>query len=216
MFTMRTPGSLFFSAIIGLMLSSACAGQDEPAEPLFDGALDRNEAIASLRAPRSPTVLSPTLAAEEFDRAVLNRLMQEIANKPDVTQTRLGVSAAELQDIFIAISNARNFINGSEMANIRAMCSAWDDSAASGEARIQVALDAYTRRAQFTRDFIAKYYDVVLRDIEFFLSDSSRASFTIYLNDRRRRMANAGAASWGGLVETLESGSETIEFHCRN
>ncbi|MCH7816448.1 MAG: hypothetical protein IIC60_07760, partial [Proteobacteria bacterium] len=39
---------------------------------------------------RQLKVIAPTIAAEEIDRAVLNRLMQEIANAPEVAKIRRG------------------------------------------------------------------------------------------------------------------------------
>lgn len=165
---------------------------------------------------RQLKVIAPTIAAEEIDRAVLNRLMQEIANAPEVAKIRLGVNDSQLQDIFIAISNAHSFINGSEMANVRAMCNAWKYSKLSGDERINQALDAYSTREQFTKDFIAKYYRVVLFDIESILPDTTKPSFNAYMDDRRRRMASAGAVSWGSVVENVRSGAETVRFHCRD
>ncbi len=115
---------------------------------------------------RDLTILADTLSPEEIDRAVLNRLMTEISRDPENTKKRLGLSASQLQEIFVTLSNARGFINGSEMANVRAMCAAWNSSGAQGEARIEAALAAYSDREQLTKSFIAKYYSVVLAEIE--------------------------------------------------
>ena len=70
-------------------------------------------------------VVTNNIAPEEIDRAVLNKLMEEIASRPAVAKRRLNVSDSQLQDIFIIISNARSFINGDEMAAVRSMCRAW-------------------------------------------------------------------------------------------
>ena len=118
-------------------------------------------------------MLAPTIAIEEIDRAVVNKLMQEISNDPEITKTRLAASDAQLEDILIIISNARSFINNSEMANVRAMCNAWNRSELEDDSRIEEALNAYKRRAQFTKDFIAKYYQIVLMDIEAVLQGPS-------------------------------------------
>ena len=160
-------------------------------------------------------MLTQTLSAEQIDRAVLNRLMQEISTDPANTKVRIGLSDRQLQELFVTISNARGFINGSEMANVRAMCAAWDESAASGNARITEAIAAYKAREQLTQAFIAKYYTVVLFDIEAFLDEKSLPLFRAYMNDRRRRLANAGMTSWGSPVQNISAGTDTIDFHCR-
>jgi hypothetical protein len=49
-------------------------------------------------------VIGSTLAPEEIDRAVLNRLMQEIAHQPDRAASVLGLRRETLQDVFISIS----------------------------------------------------------------------------------------------------------------
>ncbi|MGB1668136.1 MAG: hypothetical protein ACPHDP_10750, partial [Pseudohongiellaceae bacterium] len=46
------------------------------------------------------------LEAEEIDRAVLNRLMQEIASAPQRTASLTGLEAETLEKIFISLSNA--------------------------------------------------------------------------------------------------------------
>ena len=105
---------------------------------------------------RELKILAPTLAPEEIDRAVLNKLMQEIADNPKITEERLGVSSEQIDDIFITISNAKSFINNNEMANVRAMCNAWNSSNFSDDKRTQEAIDAYKTRDQFTKNFIEK------------------------------------------------------------
>ena len=160
-------------------------------------------------------MLAPTIAIEEIDRAVVNKLMQEISNDPEITKTRLAASDAQLEDILIIISNARSFINNSEMANVRAMCNAWNRSELEDDSRIEEALNAYKRRAQFTKDFIAKYYRIVLMDIEAVLQGPSLVRFSSYMEDRRRRMASSGAITWGAVVENVTSGREAVHFHCR-
>lgn len=179
--------------------------------------LDTNRAKQEYRKPkpRELTVLAQTLSAEQLDRAVLNRLMQEISTEPANTKTRIGINDSQLQELFVTISNARGFINGSEIANVRAMCAAWDESAASGDARITQALAAYKAREQLTQNFIAKYYGAVLFEVEAFLDEKSLTLFRTYMNDRRRRLANAGMTSWGSPVQNISAGTDTIEFHCR-
>lgn len=165
--------------------------------------------------PREPRVLAPTLAPEELNRAVLNRLMQEIVHSPERTAEILSMNEEELQNTTIYLSNARSFINNNESANLRAMCLAWNASTASGDARIAEALDAYKRRRQFTLDFIARYYLVVIADIESALDAQSQRQFQRYMEDRRMRMANSGATSFGAVVENISSGRETVQFHCQ-
>jgi hypothetical protein len=84
-----------------------------------------------------------------------------------------------MEDIFITISNARSFINNNEIANIRAMCDAWNNSDETGDARIELALDAYKQRNQFTKNFIAKYYNIVLIDIESTLDIQQKITFDL-------------------------------------
>jgi hypothetical protein len=179
--------------------------------------LDTNRVKQEYRKPkpRELTVLTQTLSAEQLDRAVLNRLMQEISTEPANTKTRIGINDSQLQELFVTISNARGFINGSEIANVRAMCAAWDESAASGDARITQALASYKAREQLTQTFIAKYYGAVLFEVEAFLDEKSLTLFRTYMNDRRRRLANAGMTSSGSPVQNIRAGTDTIDFHCR-
>ena len=172
--------------------------------------------IQAQEEPRELNVIASTLAPEEIDRAVLNRLMQEIAHQPERTASILGLSRETLQDVFISLSNAKNFINNNEMANLRAMCQAWESSALEGDARIEEALDAYKRRRQFTLDFIQKFYRLVLADIESILSEPEQLKFNRYMDDRRRRMASAGNVYTSAIVENVRSGAESVSFHCRD
>jgi hypothetical protein len=160
-------------------------------------------------------VVTNNIAPEEIDRAVLNKLMEEIASRPAVAKRRLNVSDSQLQDIFIIISNARSFINGDEMAAVRSMCRAWQNSVLDGEEKVAVALNAYERRKQFTKNFIAKYYAVVLSDIEASLTKPAKISFTAYMLDRRKRMANVGVTSFGSMIQSIPNGNDSIDFLCR-
>ena len=81
--------------------------------------------------------------------------------------------------------------------------------------RYEEALEAYKWRAQFTKDFIAKYYRIVLMDVEAVLEAPSLVRLTSYMEDRRRRMAASGAMTWGAVVENVTSGKEAVDFHCR-
>lgn len=214
---------LFFKTLtLSLVFSFAgfCFAQSKQKETESSakiGNFDINQATAEARnqAPKDLTVLSDTISEEEIDRAVLNRLLQEIASNPATTKSRLGIDDSRLQEIFITISNARSFINGSEMANIRAMCNSWESSTFSGNARISEALAAYKSREQLTKNFIAKYYYIVLFDIESLLDESARYSFNNYMDDRRRRMANAGTPSQSLIVQNITTGAASIDFLCR-
>ncbi|MDD9888967.1 MAG: hypothetical protein OXU66_12465 [Gammaproteobacteria bacterium] len=206
-------------SVLLLCISTLAFAQDE-LQAGVDGSLDARSRLEEIRyldneQPRELNVLVPTIAPEEIDRAVLNRLMQDIANRPEETKMELAINNNQMQDIFITISNARSFINNSEMANVRAMCNAWNNSELDGDPRYQAALDAYNRRAQFTRDFIARYYRIVLMDVEAVLNGPSLVRFTSYMEDRRRRMATSGATSWGTVAENVTSGREAVDFHCR-
>ena len=205
-----------FGIAILLTVASPVLSQENLAPQDIDDVIDSEARIESIRQSegRALNVIAPTIAPEEIDRVVLNRLMQQIARDPDTVRAQLEVSDEQLQDIFITISNARNFVNNSEMANVRAMCRAFNDSELQGDARIQKALDAYKVRARFTTNFIARYYRIVLADVEVGLSDVSLTIFNEYMEDRRRRMANAGTVTWGVVVENISSGTESVEFHC--
>ena len=205
-----------FGIAILLMVAFPVLSQENLAPQDIDDVIDSEARIESIRQSegRALNVIAPTIAPEEIDRVVLNRLMQQIARDPDTVRAQLEVSDEQLQDIFITISNARNFVNNSEMANVRAMCRAFNDSELQGDARIQKALDAYKVRARFTTNFIARYYRIVLADVEVGLSDVSLTIFNEYMEDRRRRMANAGTVTWGVVVENISSGTESVEFHC--
>ena len=181
----------------------------------LDPAARANEIRNNEESPRELSVLAPTIAAEEIDRAVLNRLIKEITNEPETTKIRLGISDTTMKDILITLSNARSFINDNEMANVRAMCDAWNKSNLIEDDRIEQALNAYKQRDQFTKNFIAKYYRVVLFDIQSILNETEKKKFELYMNDRRRRMATSGTSSWGSVVENVSSGRDTVNFHCR-
>lgn len=197
----------FIALFFGLSLAGALCAQ--PDLELADPALDLGTR------PREPRVLTPTLAPEELNRAVLNRLLQEIAHTPERVAESLYMDEGELQNTSIYLSNARSFINNNESANLQAMCLAWNESSASGDARVKEALDAYKRRRQFTLDFIDRFYNVVIADIESALDEQSRQLFNRYLEDRRARMANSGVTSVGPVVENISSGRETVQSHCQ-
>lgn len=202
-----------YASSVSLAQTDSLPMDTEADLPKFDA--DRTRQDYRNSKPRELTVLAQTLSPEQLDRAVLNRLMQEISSEPENTKTRLGLDDRQLQELFVTISNARGFINDSELTNVRAMCNAWDESKAGGEARITEAMTAYKAREQQTQSFIAKYYRVVLFDIEAFLNEKSLPLFHSYMNDRRRRLANAGITSWGSPVQNISSGTDTIDFHCR-
>ena len=212
-------GKLFSSsrlfALPALLLAGTCLAQSDPQSVVTEVDLNKAKQESRISKPRELTVLTQTLSAEQIDRAVLNRLMQEINSEPAETKGRIGINDNQLQELFITISNARGFINGSEMANVRAMCAVWNESTTQGESRIAEAIAAYKTREQLTQTFIAKYYSVVLFDLEAILDEESLPLFRDYMNDRRRRLANAGMSSWGSPVQNISAGTDTIEFHCR-
>ena len=164
--------------------------------------------------PRQLHVIGATLAAEELDRAVFERLLQEIANAPSELAQQLHITDAQLQDIAVTLSNARSFINDNEVASLRAMCKAWGETSVQGDARIQIALDAYKARRQFTLNFIQRYYTRVRLEIEATLDAPAKQQFASYMTDQRRRMANAGATYSSVITENVRSGAESVEFHC--
>ena len=212
-------GKLFscsrLSALPALLLAGTCLAQSDPQSVVTEVDLNRAKQESRASKPRELTVLTQTLSAEQIDRAVLNRLMQEINSEPANTKVRMGINDSQLQELFITISNARGFINGSEITNVRAMCAVWNESTTQGESRIAEAIAAYKKREQLTQTFIAKYYSVVLFDIEAILDEESLPLFRAYMNDRRRRLANAGMTSWGSPVQNISAGTDTINFHCR-
>jgi len=185
-------------------------------EQLVEPALNKQAAIGSARqqSTRELTVLAPTLSPAEIDQAVLNRLMGEIVKTPEQVMDWLRVDSDQLQDIFISLSNAKNFINTNEIASVRAMCSAFNQSKASGAAQIAEALAAYELRSSYTRNFIASFYKILISDIEVGLSPQALVSFRSYMDDRRRRMATAGNVTLGIPTQNVSSGREAVEFHC--
>ena len=205
--------------IFSIVLITGDVFAQEPLQPNILGELNLSSRVEEVKEyhgeVRDLKILAPTLAPEEIDRAVLNKLMQEIADNPKITEERLGVSSEQIDDIFITISNAKSFINNNEMANVRAMCNAWNNSNFRDDKRTQEAIDAYKTRDQFTKNFIAKYYRLVLFDIESLLHPSEQEKFNAYMNDRRRRMATSGTRSWGSVVENIKSGRDAVNFHCR-
>ena len=205
--------------VLLLIFSGGTSFGQEPLRSDVIGQLNPSQRIEEIREYqgelRELRVLAPTLAAEEIDRAVLNKLMQEIIDDPQTAENRLGISAEKIEDIFVTISNAKSFINNNEIANVKAMCKAWNNSKLNGDGRIKEAIEAYKARDQFTKTFIAKYYRLVLFDIESQLHPSEQAKFNDYMNDRRRRMASSGARSWGSVVENVKSGRDAVSFHCR-
>ena len=201
--------------VILWLLACTVVAQDNDILPSAANSLDIEKAVASATGKSELTVLAPTLPPQLIDQAVLNRMMEEIARTPEAIQQRLNINEMEMQDIFIVLSNASSFINNNEMANVRAMCRAFRNSELEGDARIQQALDAYKRRAGFTHDFIARYYRIVLADLEANLPPHAVPAFQRYMDDRRARMANAGVVTSSAVVENIESGRESVEFHCR-
>ena len=205
--------------IFSIVLITEGVFAQEPLQPNILGELNLSSRVEEVKEyhgeVRDLEILAPTIAPEEIDRAVLNKLMQEIADNPKITEERLGVSSEQIDDIFIIISNAKSFINNNEMANVRAMCNAWNSSNFRDDKRTQEAIDAYKTRDQFTKNFIAKYYRLVLFDIESLLHPSEQEKFNAYMNDRRRRMATSGARSWGSVVENIKNGRDAVNFHCR-
>ncbi len=217
----RSTSSRFYIPWVLMFTAATSMAQQDAATTdadLLKGVLNQGQRMEAVRAgtAREVKVIASTLARQEIDRTVLNRLMQEISSSPEQTRRRLDVDENQLQNIFITLSNARSFINDSEMANIRAMCRAWDLSVQTGDNRIREALGAYSKRQRLTLDFIEKYYRVVLGDIDSLLSAESKILLADYMNDRRRRMANAGATTTGAIVQNLASGTETVRFHCRD
>ncbi|MBL4581745.1 MAG: hypothetical protein JKY29_08005 [Gammaproteobacteria bacterium] len=202
-------------ALPALLLVGTCLAQSDSQSVVTEVDLDLASQEYRNPPPRELTVLMQTLSSEQIDRAVLNRLMLEINSTPAIIKARIEINGSQLQELFITLSNASSFINDSEMANVREMCAAWDTSAATGEARIIAALAAYKAREQLTQSFIAKYYRIVLSDIESLLDEKSLPLFRAYMNDRRRRLANAGMTSWGSPVQNISAGTDTIDFHCR-
>lgn len=199
--------------------------QDSPATleiapaPLIQS-LDPKEQLDRLRRaaagePRELTVIASTLAPEEIDRAVLNRLLQDIARQPERVARELDLSEQQIQDMFISLSNSRSFINDNEMAAIRKMCTAYERSTLQGEARIAEALAAYDQRKQFTRNFVAHYYAVVLDDLKATMNEVEKQRFDRYLADSRQRMANSGTVTHGINSQNVSSGAESVAFHCR-
>lgn len=207
--------SLFKVLLLGLLIPASLT-KFALAQNAEVGVTGLARAPALQAEPRELNVIGSTLAPEEIDRAVLNRLMQEIAHQPDRTASVLGLSRETLQDVFISISNARNFINDNEIANLRAMCGAWDNSSLEGDARIEEALEAYKKRRQLTLEFIQKFYRSVVADIESILIEPEQLSFGRYMDDRRRRMASAGNVYSSAIVENVRSGAESVNFHCRD
>ena len=158
----------------------------------------------------------PGLEPEEIDRAVLNRLMQEIASAPRRTSSITGLKEETLKKIFISLSNARNFINVDEMRNVKAMCDTWNHSEFLASARIREALEAHAERRQHTLTFVEGFYRNVLSEIESLLSAAEKPHFAQYMDDRRRRMADAGISSRNINPDDLAHGAEAIHFYCRN
>ena len=157
----------------------------------------------------------PGLEPEEIDRAVLNRLMQEIASAPRRTASITGLKEETLRKILISLSNAKNFINVDEMRNVKAMCDSWNYSEFQGSARIKEALEAHSERRQHTLTFVEGFYRNVLTEIESLLSAAEKPRFANYMDDRRRRMSDAGISSRNMDPDDLAGGAEAIHFYCR-
>ena len=161
------------------------------------------------------TSSQPGLEPEEIDRAVLNRLMQEITSSPRRTASIMGLKEETLRKILISLSNAKNFINVDEMRNVKAMCDTWNYSEFRGSARIKEALEAHAERRQHTLTFVEGFYRNVLTEIESLLSAAEKPRFANYMDDRRRRMSDAGISSRNTDPDDLAGGAEAIHFYCR-
>ena len=97
---------LLITALLSLFAVSSLA-QTNPVAPEHETEINISEKTKAINAYRNPqprdlTILAQTLAAEELDRAVLNRLMQEISTQPERTQARIGLSESQLREIFVA------------------------------------------------------------------------------------------------------------------
>lgn len=195
-----------------IFLSGITSAQEDLSFSELD--LERKLNAVKSDAGRELQVIAPTLTEEELEPAVLNRLLHEISREPEKVKSRLNIDDETLEDIFIALTNARSFINTNEMANIRAMCQTWSNSDLVGDDKINQALAAYEHRAGFTNSFIARFYKIVLADIKHGLMAPSLLSFENYLDDRRRRMANAGTVTTRIATQNARSGEEAVYFHC--
>ncbi|MEC8409528.1 MAG: hypothetical protein VXZ31_06820, partial [Pseudomonadota bacterium] len=91
----------------------------------------------------------------------------------------------------------------------------WKNSEFQGSARIREALEAHAERRQHTLTFVEGFYRNVLNEIESLLSAAEKPRFTYYMNDRRRRMADAGISSRNMNPDDLVGGAEAIHFYCR-
>ncbi len=202
-------------SIILWLMAGTLHAQDEDTQAVIGNSLDIDSAINSVAGENELTVLASTLPPELLDQAVLSRLMEEITRAPEQVEARFNIDSHQLQDMFVVLSNAHSFINNNEMAAVRAMCRAYGNAQGSETERVHQGLDAYKRRAQFTRDFIARYYRVVVADVEANLPPHAVPAFNNYMDDRRARMANAGLVTASAVVENISSGRETIDFHCR-
>ena len=87
------------SVLLLMLLGRAIFGQ-EPLETKVPGELNILRLVEEVKKyegeVRELRVLAPTLAPEEIDRAVLNKLMQEIIDDPELTEDRFAVSAERL------------------------------------------------------------------------------------------------------------------------
>ena len=202
------------------MLITGGVFAQEPLQPNILGELDLSSRVEEVKEyhgeVRDLKILAPTIAPEEIDRAVLNKLMQEIADNPKITAEE---SLESLQNKLTI------FLSQYPMPKVSLTIMRWltlEQCAMLGTAQIlamirehKKRLDAYKTRDQFTKNFIAKYYRLVLFDIESLLHPSEQEKFNAYMNDRRRRMATSGTRSWGSVVENIKSGRDAVNFHCR-
>ena len=99
------------------------------------------------------------------------------------------------------------------MANVRAMCNAWNGSNFRDDKRTQKRLTRI--RLVISLRKILLQNTIVLFDIESLLNPSEQEKFNAYMNDRRRRMDTSGTRSWGSVVENIKSGRDAVNFHCR-
>jgi len=151
---------------------------------------------------------------DDIKRAVLIRLMTDIQTNPQRVNAESGLNNAELDEIFVLLSNARHFVNDNVIANTRKMCASWKRSHLQDQARVEAAVEAYNASVKQNKLYINRHYRMVLLQIENYINETSWRSLNAYLNDRNTRLSRDRSLSASLELHISQENAESLHARC--